>query len=101
MLLLGRKSAQERIATFLVILARRAAALDNSDPEDGFVFELPLTREAIADYLGVTLETVSRQMTILRKSGVIDMIDARRIRVPDYLRLLDVSGDDADGGMIE
>jgi CRP/FNR family transcriptional regulator len=101
MLLLGRKSAQERIATFLVILARRAAALENSDPQDGFVFELPLTREAIADYLGVTLETVSRQMTILRKSGVIDMIDARRIRVPDYLRLLDVSGDDADGGMID
>jgi CRP/FNR family transcriptional regulator len=101
MLLLGRKTAQEKMGTFLVILARRAAALKNSEPDDGLSFELPLTREAIADYLGLTIETVSRQITGLRKAGVIDLADTRTIRVPDYMALLDVAGEDADGGMID
>lgn len=101
MLLLGRKTAQEKIATFLTILARRAAALENRAPTDGLSFELPLTREAIADYLGLTIETVSRQITGLRKAGVIALADARRIQVPDYLKLLEVAGEDADGGMID
>ena len=101
MLLLGRKTAREKIATFLAILARRAAALELKAPGDGLGFELPLTREAIADYLGLTIETVSRQITALRKAGVIELVDARNIRVPNYLALLDAAGDDADGGMID
>ena len=101
MVLLGRKSARERIATFLSILAGRASALENKAPEDGLTFELPLTREAIADYLGMTIETVSRQMTGLRRAGVIDLLGVRHIRVPDYLVLLDVAGEDGDGGMID
>jgi CRP/FNR family transcriptional regulator len=101
MLLLGRKTAQEKIATFLTILARRAAALDNKTPSDGLRFVLPLTREAIADYLGLTIETVSRQITALRKAGVIELADARHIEVPDYTALLDAAGDDSDGGMID
>jgi CRP/FNR family transcriptional regulator len=100
MLLLGRKTANEKIATFLTILACRAAALDNKAPGDGLVFALPLTREAIADYLGLTIETVSRQITALRKAGVIELVDARNIHVPDYAALLSVAGEDADGGMI-
>jgi CRP/FNR family transcriptional regulator len=101
MLLLGRKTAQEKIATFLIILARRAAALENAALDTALKFELPLTREAIADYLGLTIETVSRQITGLRKAGVIELADARSIRVPDYLALLDVAGEDADGGMVD
>ena len=101
MLLLGRKTACEKIATFLTILARRAAALANSTPGDGLSFVLPLTREAVADYLGLTIETVSRQITALRKAGVIELSDARNIRVPDYAALLDAAGEDADGGMID
>lgn len=101
MLLLGRKTAQEKIASFLTILARRAAALDNKAPGDGLGFELPLTREAVADYLGLTIETVSRQITALRKSGVIELTDARNIQVPNYTALLNASGEDADGGMID
>lgn len=100
MLLLGRKTANEKIATFLSILARRAAALDNRAPDDGLVFALPLTREAIADYLGLTIETVSRQITALRKAGVIELEDARNVRVPDYAALLSVAREDGDGGMI-
>jgi CRP/FNR family transcriptional regulator len=101
MLILGRKTAQEKIATFLTALARRAAALVNESPDGGISFELPMTREAIADYLGTTLETVSRKLTGLRNAGVIDLVDARQIRVPNYLALLDVAAEDADGGMID
>ena len=42
------------------------------------VFELPLTREAMADYLGLTLETVSRQVSALKKDGVISLEGKRR-----------------------
>lgn len=101
MLLLGRKTAQEKIASFLTILARRAAALDKVAPGDGLSFQLPLTREAIADYLGLTIETVSRQITALRKAGIIEVADARHVRVPNYVALLEASGEDADGGMID
>jgi len=100
MLLLGRKTANEKIATFLSILAGRAAALEHKAPTDGLVFELPLTREAMADYLGLTIETVSRQITTLRKAGVIELVDARHLHVPNYAALLSVAGEDADGGMI-
>lgn len=99
LLLLGRKNARERIATFLCIVARRAAALENQQPDDGLTFELPLTREAVADYLGLTLETVSRQITALRKAGVIDLIDAHHIHVPNYLSLQDMAGGDDFGEM--
>jgi len=101
MLLLGRKTAQEKIATFLSILARRSAQLSGAPSVSGLTFELPLTREAISDYLGLTIETVSRQITALRKAGVIDLIDSRHVRVPDFTRLLDAAGEDADGGMID
>lgn len=101
MLLLGRKTAREKIATFLSILARRSAALMAAPSVDGLTFELPLTREAISDYLGLTIETVSRQITALRKAGVIEMVDSRRVRVPDFTRLLDAAGEDADGGLID
>ena len=101
MLLLGRKTAREKIATFLTILARRAAALENRAAADGLEFRLPLSREAIGEYLGLTIETVSRQMTALRKAGVIELIDARRIRMPDFAALLEAAGEDADGGWID
>lgn len=101
MLLLGRKSAREKIATFLAILARRAASAHNTHADDGFAFDLPLTREQMADYLGLTIETVSRQITALKKDGVVEFADARRCLVPDFVVLLDAAGEDADGGMID
>ena len=100
MLLLGRKTAREKIASMLVIFARRGTETNPEELGDGLRFEVPLTREAMADYLGLTIETVSRQFSALKKSGVITMEDARRIRVPDYVRLLDEASDDSDGGFI-
>lgn len=100
MLLLGRKTAREKIASLLSILARREAALKPGKPLASMTFELPITREAMADYLGLTIETVSRQITALRKSGVIELSGKRLITVPDYPRLLDEAGDDSDGGAV-
>ncbi len=51
MLVLGRKTAREKIASLLSILARRDASLRKQAPMDGMSFDLPLTREAMADYL--------------------------------------------------
>ena len=54
----------------------------------------------MADYLGLTLETVSRQISALRKDGVIQLEGKRHVTVPDMVRLMEEAGDDADGGML-
>ena len=100
MLPLGRKTAREKIASFLSIIARRDAAQSQPAKGHGVAFDLPLTREAMADYLGLTLETVSRQMTALKNDGVIKLDGKRRIIVPDFAALMDETGDDADGGVL-
>jgi CRP/FNR family transcriptional regulator len=88
LLLLGRKTARERIATFLLALIRRSGA-----PEGGDV-ALPLTRGEIAEYLGLTIETVSRHMTRLRGDGVIDFDNARAVRSACFARLAQEAGDE-------
>lgn len=100
LLILGRKTAREKIASFLTIIARREAALGRAEPENGARFELPLTREAMADYLGLTLETVSRQISALKRDGVIVLEGNRRILVPDFEALVAESGEDAVDRML-
>jgi CRP/FNR family transcriptional regulator len=100
MLLLGRKTAREKIASFITILARREAALHKVSPGDRMAIELPLTREAMADYLGLTLETVSRQINALKREGVIELSGKRGVILPDFARLVTESGDDSDGGCL-
>jgi CRP/FNR family transcriptional regulator len=63
-------------------------------------FDLPLTREEMADYLGLTLETVSRQMSALKRDGVIGLEGKRHIKVPDFDKLVEEAGDDSDGGFL-
>jgi CRP/FNR family transcriptional regulator len=75
MLLLGRKTARERLATFLLMISRRAAARGRpASPID-----LPMSRSDIGDYLGLTTETVSRTFTQLKKSGVIGLPALTRV----------------------
>ena len=100
MLVLGRKTAREKIASLLAIIARRNSQLNLANSPDGTKFDLPLTREAMADYLGLTLETVSRQMSALKREGVVQIEGSRRIFIPDFDRLLNETGDDADGGAL-
>jgi len=98
MFLLGRKTAREKVASLFVIMARRDAALSEVDPSGGLRFPFYITREAIADYLGLSIETVSRQISALRNDGLFEITDGRTVLVPDFARLIDESGDDADGG---
>lgn len=100
MLLLGRKTAREKIASLLSIVARRDASLQGNKKDTAVVFDLPLTREAMADYLGLTLETVSRQISALRKDKVIVLEGKRHVTVPDFDLLLAETGDDSDGGFL-
>ena len=79
MLLLGRKTARERVASFLRTEAMRLPVYQRC-----LRMSLPMTRCDIGDYLGLTIETVSRTMTALRKSGVIDVPSALDIQVRDF-----------------
>ena len=99
-LVLGRKTAREKIASLLSIIARSDATLNLAGVEGPLEFDLPLTREAMADYLGLTLETVSRQVNALKRDGVIDIVGKRHVIVPDFDRLSEEAGDDSDGGML-
>jgi CRP/FNR family transcriptional regulator, anaerobic regulatory protein len=69
MLLLGRKTAREKIASLIAIIARRDASLKPKAAKGDASVDLPLTREEMADYLGLTLETVSRQVSALKRTG--------------------------------
>lgn len=100
MLVLGRKTARERIASLLSIIARRNAILGGGTNSQSVAFDLPMTREAMSDYLGLTLETVSRQMSALKRDGVITLESKRHVIVPDMGRLMEEAGDDSDGGML-
>jgi CRP/FNR family transcriptional regulator, nitrogen fixation regulation protein len=65
------KTAQERVAGFLLEMADRAS--------NGNALELPMSRQDIADYLGLTIETVSRTLTILENAAAIELPSSRRI----------------------
>jgi len=83
MILLGRKSAEERVVAFLHEMSARQAG--------AHLVELPMSRQDIADYLGLTVETVSRTLTLLETGGTIRLASARRIELvdPAYLEGLD------------
>lgn len=93
MFLLGRKTAREKIASFLMMIHRRTEAPGFVLPSDQQVINLPLTREAMSDYLGLTLETVSRQFSKLKSDGVIQLDGKRRVIIPDVTLLADEAGD--------
>ncbi len=98
MLLLGRKTAREKIATFLDMLVRRSQLAEGAVP--GAALHLPMTRDQIANYLGLTLETVSRQFSAFKREGIIDVPDRRSVIVINIDRLQNATGDDADGGVV-
>lgn len=78
LLLLGRKTAQERVAAFLVDLAA------------GNAVDLPMSRQDMADYLGLTIETVSRTLTQLENADLIALPTARRIILRNAAALRDL-----------
>lgn len=80
MLLLGRKSAREKVATFL---------LDMADRFGSDAIDLPLNRQQIADILGTTIETVSRQLTELKREGIVSLPSRARVDILDRSALED------------
>lgn len=93
--LLGRKSAMERVATFLLLLVSGRAATDHVDRGDAGAarFDMVLTRQEIADYLGLTPETVSRAFSQLRRDGIVAYDRSEEITIAQIGRLRRASGD--------
>ena len=94
MLLLGRASAEEKVASFLVRIARRLGHASKGV----IAFRLPMTRQDMADYLGLTIETVSRTMTRLRQEGVITFASPQDIVLQRPLQLEALACDPAGQG---
>ena len=88
MTLLGKKSATERIATLLIEMSDRLST-DDCSPVTPYLdrFALPMDRQQISDILGLTIETVSRQFTRIRKEGIIELPDRRTVIIKDRNRL--------------
>ncbi|TIS96491.1 helix-turn-helix domain-containing protein [Mesorhizobium sp.] len=76
LLVLGRQNAIERVAAFLVDMAERQGGLQQ--------VELPMSRMDIGDYLGLTIETVSRVFTRLKDKGVIRLLNLRSIEITKH-----------------
>lgn len=94
MLLLGRKTAMERLASFLVSLSEKELRAGG----DGRLLSLPMTRAEIADYLGLTTETVSRNTTRLKTRGVIRLLSMHSLRVEKPGELLALAGLETETG---
>ena len=87
--MLGCKKAEERLASFLVATARRTGA----DLHFPIELELPMSRQDIADYIGLTIETVSRTFTKFKREGLISLEGHRTVRVRRMRNLVELAGD--------
>jgi CRP/FNR family transcriptional regulator, anaerobic regulatory protein len=88
MLLLGRKTAEERVVSFLLEIHRKRAR--------GAEIELPMSRQDMADYLGLTIETVSRMMTSLTRRGLIAAGARHTVTLRKLSALREIAGHDED-----
>ena len=91
MMMIGRSSAEERLAWFLCMLSAR------SDNAGALALDLAMQRQDIADYLGLTIETVSRTFTLFRDRGFLRLPRKRRVEIvrPDALARLAAADRDA------
>lgn len=86
-MMLGRKSAAEKMASFLLALASRAGKVENGSIH----LALPMSRTDIADFLGLTVETVSRTLTTFRKKGAIELPNPHTICIVKKSVLCDLA----------
>jgi CRP/FNR family transcriptional regulator len=94
MLLLGRKSASEKVASFLLEMSERLVQPGCEVTNEGPLrhFALPFSRQQVADVLGLTIETVSRQFTRLKSEGLIDLPSRREVVIRDLEALAAEAG---------
>ena len=83
LLVLGRQNAAERVAAFLLDMAERQGGLER--------FDLPMSRSDIGDYLGLTIETVSRVFSKLKEKGIIRLPNLRSVEVVRWQALRNLS----------
>jgi CRP-like cAMP-binding protein len=86
LIMLGRQTAKERVLSFLIRLATNAGA------EDGEAVALPMNRQDMADYLGLTIETVSRVMTDLKRSRLVTLPELHEFAIVDMERARETVG---------
>lgn len=88
MLMLARRSSAEKVAGLLLDMAARAGSAGcRAMPDGPLTFDLPLARGAMADLLGLTIETVSRQMTALADARIIALPGGRAVTILDAAAL--------------
>jgi CRP/FNR family transcriptional regulator len=92
MVLLGRKTAKERVASLLYLLATRSKLTSTGAGDSDDSFELHLKREEMADYLGLTYETVIRQIRALDEKQTIRLNGRRNFSVPNLAKLAEAAG---------
>lgn len=92
MLLLARKNAEERVCSFLVNMVSRMRCQNDPQP----LIEIPMTRLDMADYLGLTIETVSRTMTKLTSRGIITPSGRHNLVIRDLHELAALAGETED-----
>jgi len=90
MVLLARKSAEERVCSLLLLIQRRSAFA----PSIPLRIEVPMSRVDMADYLGLTVETVSRIMTRLAAKGVIAQDGRHAVNIRRFRTLISLAGED-------
>lgn len=87
MTMLGRMSAEQKLASFLIEMEERVGGARTCAGPTGGPFVLPLDRQQIADLLGLTIETVSRQFARLRREGLIETPSRREVTIRDRSHL--------------
>lgn len=96
-LLLSRKSAQERLVSFLLGLAIKQTDGTALEAEGPVTVTLSMRRRDIADYLGLSVETISRTLTVLKNLGVIDVPHGSAVVIKDMVALEDLAEAEDDG----
>lgn len=92
---IGQRSAVERVASFLLYLRANQARFSATGPrEKSDYIELPMTRLDIADFLGLTIETVSRAFSSLKKAEVITFTDSHACEILNLNKIRDLGGRD-------
>ncbi|MCY3879811.1 MAG: Crp/Fnr family transcriptional regulator [Rhodobacteraceae bacterium] len=93
MMVLGRANSREKLASLIALLVQHSARQKCRPINDALEIELPFGRTEIAEYLGLTIETVSRRLSELRNDGLIRIKGRRRIHVLSYQALARETGD--------